>query len=87
MSESTRILLCPICGQPVVVPSHDDGAAYPITYTIPDHRHGPNGNWCQLVQVSVVLDLVNCQLCGERMTKHKSGLCIKCFEPSKGNGK
>ena len=74
----TRILICPICGTRVRVPVSTP-SSLPEVHKLPNHEHGPGGNLCQGLQVTVTIDLDNCSKCGVRCSKHPSGRCQGCF--------
>jgi len=84
-----RYLFCPICGERVSVKT--DGQM-PEVHRLPDHlplgnanpHVGCPANVCAGSVITVTIDFDKCERCGQKISKHPSGLCMKCFGESTG---
>ncbi len=81
MSNLFRPLFCPICGQKVRVQTNGQ---FPEVHRLPEHEPLAPVNLCQGAVVTVTIDFDKCNKCGAKMSKHPSGLCMKCFGESDG---
>lgn len=71
-----RPLFCPICGVRLLLPT--DGTM-PEDYFLPAHVHGPHGNLCESFFITIKFDYMTCAKCAAKISRHPSGLCMKCF--------
>jgi hypothetical protein len=71
-----RALFCPICGARLVVKT--DGQL-PEVHRLPEHVPLPPVNLCAGYVITVSIDWDKCAKCGEKMSKHPSGVCMRCF--------
>jgi hypothetical protein len=75
-----RPLFCPICGASLMVEVPD--TKIPEVHRLPDHKSANGMNLCSGFVITVTIGWDQCSKCGQKMGKHPSGLCQKCFEIS-----
>lgn len=77
MKPYYRVLFCPICGASVRV--NLESTVLPEVHRLPEHPSANGANVCAALVVTVTLALDQCSECGDKMTKHPTGLCLSCF--------